>query len=438
VRSASFRYEGYEVDSGRARLLCHYSLGTFRFVEETVFDGAGDWSGPAVDAAARIVFLLAGVSYYKTQAPPVVDFGSFALTEREERLLSDFYRDGLGEFAYRNAVDLGRLELRNNRRAETGPVAFSHRPNQPLVPFGGGIDSIVTTEAVKGRFADARLFVMSAGGTRFDAIERAAQVSGLPIVRANRTIDPQLLRASELGFRLGHVPITGILSAVATMAAVLGGHDALVMSNEWSASLGNLEVDGRSINHQYSKGEGFEREFRSVLTATIAGLDYFSLLRPFSELKVAQRFAGLSTYHHAFHSCNRAFTTDPARRLDRWCGTCDKCCFIDLILSPFLPTGALDQIFDGHEPLANALLADQFRALLGTVATKPFECVGEVSECRAALALAAERDDRAGTPLLHSLAAETPRPTPADVERLLAPIGDHAIPDAFATDDLLV
>jgi hypothetical protein len=439
VTGDRFSYEGYEIDSGRGRLLCSYSLGSYHFSEETVFDDGGNWSTPAVDAAARLVFLLAGVSYYKTLAPPVIDFGTTALSEGEERLLSHFYRDGLGEFAYRNGLDLSGVELRCVR--DTGRAGVDYRPvaDHPLVPFGGGIDSIVTAEEVHARFGAARLFVVSAGGSRFDAIEGAAWLTGMPIVRANRTIDPQLLRAGALGFHLGHVPITGIISAVAALAAVLGGHDAVVMSNEWSASFGNLEVDGRTINHQYSKSDEFERAFRDCLADAIGdGLRYFSLLRPYTELRVAARFASLAKYHSVFHSCNRAFATDPTRRLDRWCGTCDKCCFIDLILAPFLPAASLDAIFAGHEPLGRDELAGQFRALLGTGAAKPFECVGDIGECRAALALAAARDDRASASLLQALAAETPAPGAAEIERLLAPVGEHAIPHAYATDDLLV
>jgi UDP-N-acetyl-alpha-D-muramoyl-L-alanyl-L-glutamate epimerase len=439
VTTDRFRYEGYEVDAGRDRLLCSYSLGSYHFVEETVFDGGGDWSQPAVDATARLVFLLAGVSYYKTLAPSVIDFGTTALSEPEAHLVGHFYRDGLGEFAYRNGLDLSGVELRFEPAPTHRRVEYRPPPGRPLVPFGGGIDSIVTAETVRARFGAARLFVVSAGGSRFDAIEGAARVTGLPVVRANRTIDAQLLRADALGFRLGHVPITGIISAVAAMAAVLGGHDAVVMSNEWSASFGSRQTDGRWVNHQYSKSDEFERALRVTLAEAIGGgLRYFSLLRPFSELWVAERFATLTKYHSVFHSCNRAFATDPTRRLERWCGTCDKCCFIDLILAPFLPAAALDELFAGHEPLRRAELAGQFRALVGTDASKPFECVGDVGECRAALALAAAREDRGSDALLQSLAADTPAPSPAEIQRLLAPVGEHAIPDAYAPDDLLV
>ena len=154
---------------------------------------------------------------------------------------------------------------------------------------------------------------------------------------------------------------------------------------------------------------------------------------------MARKFAELTQYHDTFRSCNRAFHIDPAARLDHWCGRCDKCCFIDLILAPFLPAGDLRQIFGGAEPLADPSLADRFRALLGTsAASKPFECVGEVGECRAAAVLAARRPDRAGTALLQALAAEFPPPDQPTIEALLRPVGEHWIPDAYAADDLLV
>ena len=77
--------------------------------------------------------------------------------------------------------------------------------------------------------------------------------------------------------------------------------------------------------------------------------------------------------------------------------------------------------------------------LLGTsAASKPFECVGEVGECRAAAVLAAGRPDRAGTALLQALAAEFPPPDQPTIEALLRPVGEHWIPDAYAADDLLV
>jgi UDP-N-acetyl-alpha-D-muramoyl-L-alanyl-L-glutamate epimerase len=255
-------------------------------------------------------------------------------------------------------------------------------------------------------------------------------------VRAGREIDPQLLRSAELGFLNGHVPVTGIISAIGILAAVLDSRDAVVMSNEWSASIPTLEHEGKPVNHQYSKSASFEAAFRAVLAASPDGLpDYFSALRDRTELWVGDEFARLTAYHGTFRSCNRAFHIDPARRLDHWCGECDKCCFIDLILAPFMPAAALREVFGVvPEPLEVAGLAPKFRTLLGS-GTKPFECVGEVNECRAAVLLAARRPDRAGTALLQELAVEVASrpdaPSEAEIAAMRRPVGENYIPAAY-------
>jgi hypothetical protein len=430
-RGRVFRYGSWAVDAEHGSLTCGYSLDGREFTERVRLAPGPRWHTQAARAAARLVFLLAGVSYYKTAAPPVIDLGATALTDAELAFLREFYLQGLGEFAYRNNLDLTGLRIEARRADAHRDAGEPGTSQRALIPFGGGIDSIVVVERVR-RLADAALFVVSRPADRFAAIEEPAAVTGLPVVRAEREIDPQLLRSAELGFLNGHVPVTGILSAIAVLAARLQDRDAVVMSNEWSASVPTLRYRGRPVNHQYSKSADFEAAFRGVLTGSP---EYFSWLRDRSELWVGREFAALEPYHESFRSCNKAFYAERARRLDHWCGECDKCCFIDLILAPFLPAATLKRIFkQAGEPLDNPNLAGKFRALLGAGA-KPFECVGEVSECRAAVLLAARRDDRAGCRLLRDLAAEVAgwpdAPSAADAAAMLAPIGENFIPAGY-------
>ncbi len=473
ARGQVFRYEGFAADAERGLLTCRYSLDGREFAERLSLAPGPEWDSPAARAAARLVYLLAGVSYYKTAAPPVIDLGDTALTELERAFLREFYLSGLGEYAYRNGLDLTGLRIEGRAAvpdAGSGP-GLGHAPDReflstpapailggasapvsapaptaylrPLVPFGGGIDSIVTVEGVGKRTADAALFVVSRPGDRFAAIEKPAAVSGLPVIRAGREIDPQLLRSQELGFLNGHVPVTGIISAIAVLAAALNGRDAVVMSNEWSASVPTLERDGQPVNHQWSKSAAFEARFRELLRADPAGLpDYFSALRDRTELWVGERFAKLTQYHGTFRSCNRAFHIDAKRRLDHWCGQCDKCCFIDLILAPFMSAEQLKTVFtqDGGsgEPLDNPELKPKFLTLLGS-GTKPFECVGEVNECRAAALLAAGRPDRQDTTLLQELAGEvagrSDAPTTAEIQAMRHPVGTSFVPANYSFED---
>jgi hypothetical protein len=445
-RPHRFRYVDLEIDTSRGELRCHYALDTMDFVERIGFGDVAPaaWGLPGIEAAARWVFLLAGVSYYKAGAPPVIDLGDIALAPGDADFLRSFYLDGLGEFAYRNRLDLSALHLAVTAppvpRLE--PTHAGEHPLRPLVPFGGGMDSLVTSELVRRRVGEdaTALFVVSRGGDRFAAIEAAAAATGLRIIRADRSIDPMILRSAELGYLNGHVPVTGVISAIAVLAALLHQRDAVVMSNEASASTGSLVTRDRTVNHQWSKGIEFETGFRLALARHGIAIDYFSMLRSASELWVAQRFAGLRQYHGVFRSCNRAFYLDPARRMDHWCGTCDKCCFIDLVLAPFLERPELEAVFAGHEPLGDDTLVDQFRTLLGTsCAPKPFDCVGDTRECRSALRLTAARHDRAGSGLVPLLLAELPdEPAAGSGEDLLRPAGPHFVPDAYAPGHLLV
>jgi len=314
---------------------------------------------------------------------------------------------------------------------------------RPLIPFGGGIDSIVTVSALREGTADPALCIVHPPDDRFAAIEEAAAVTGLSVIRVAREIDPMLRRSEKLGFLNGHVPITAVITAASLVAAVLDGRDAVVLSNEWSASAPTLVHEGQPINHQWSKSAEFEEGFAEFVGATLGPqISVFSYLRSRSELWVAQQFAQLKEFHGVFRSCNRAFHQNPAERLGQWCGTCDKCCFIDLILSPFMDAADLQSIFGGREPLENAQLENQFVTLLGlTPETRPFECVGDVGECRAALHLAASRSDRQQTALLQSLRAAVDATSSAgflQTTELLAPVGSHFIPDRYAPQDLLV
>jgi hypothetical protein len=227
-RGRRFEYAGFDLEPERNRVVCRYRLDGREFREVISFPGGGDWSQPAVAAAARLLFLLTGVSYYKAGAPAVIDMGTTALTGTERRFLREFYLEGLGEYAYRNGLDLSDLRIEGPELVRDGPVGYTGGDGRALIPFGGGVDSIVTVELIRKRADDAALFVVNRPDDRFDAIEEPAAVTGLPVVRAERSMDEQILRSRELGFLNGHVPVTGVISAIAVLAAVLEGRDAVL------------------------------------------------------------------------------------------------------------------------------------------------------------------------------------------------------------------
>ena len=405
--SDTFRYQELSLDLAHRSIVCTYDVCGERFTERIHIPSV-DFSRPGVYDAAILYFLLAGVSYYKTKAPPIIDLGSITTSVQEQAFLREFFIQGLGEFSYKNKLDLSTLSV----VGPTGQPEF-HDPDlnvgEVLIPFGGGIDSIVTVNELVPFTDRSALFVAERPDARFDAIEEPAAVTMLEVLRAERLIDPKLLESSARGYLNGHVPVTGILSALAVVTAVGSGFGAVAMSNERSASSATLETSSGPINHQWSKGIDFEKGFRQIVQGRIASFEYFSFLRGRSELSIAESFASNTLFHGSFRSCNRSFHQDPARRLNTWCGVCDKCLFVDLVLAPYMSRAALSEIFGGNEPLENSTLRNQLEVLVGVnTGARPFECVGDEEECQDALRLTAMRSDRSSNAMLQALAAQLP------------------------------
>ena len=108
-----FRYDGVDIDPvvGR-RHLPLLDVDATPSSSATRSGPGGDWDDPAVQAAVRILFLLAGVSYYKTAAPRRSSTSASSRAPPSERaFLTRYYVEGLGEFAYRNGLDLRDLQV---------------------------------------------------------------------------------------------------------------------------------------------------------------------------------------------------------------------------------------------------------------------------------------------------------------------------------------
>ena len=418
-RAEVFAYRGLEVEADVLR--AHYDLDGRAFVEEVAFEGVGDLRAPAPRAGATLWYLVAGLSYLKAGAARHVDLAATPVGPAGRALLAAAIRDGLGEFAVRNDLDLSDVEVTGGAPLVAALAAGD--PRRVLVPFGGGIDSVVALEELPADL-DQALFIVSPASGPFAALEATAGVTGRPVVRASRRLDPAL--TSDASLWRGHVPVTAMVTLLAATAAAASGRGGVVMSNERSASEPNLVRAGRPVNHQWSKSWDAEQLLGAALAESVGdALVVASLLRDRSELWVAERFARLPQYHEVFRSCNRAFAQDPARRATTWCGQCDKCLFVNLVLAPFVARDRLAAIFPG-EPLADPARLDQLRTLVGRGAEpKPFECVGDPAESAAALRRAVAAPAWAGVAHLAALAAELGPVPDAD---LLEPAGETRVP----------
>jgi hypothetical protein len=451
-QARTFRFVGCDYADGSARLRYAFDDGP-QLVEQIEFPGAPmlpPERQSAFAAALRLLHLIAGVSYYKAGVPNEIIVAD-ALDAATAEFLDEVYLHGLAEFAYQNKLDLrGRIRfpaLGRHPRASEDPVSSNQsakaldsrlRGNdeqeaiglarRTLVPIGGGKDSLVSVEMLK-RYAEPMTAVWVGDSA---LIAACARRSGLPMLNIKRRLASELFEYNRLGAWNGHIPVTAINSAILLCAAILYGYDTIAFSNERSASAATLEYDGQPVNHQWSKSLEFERHLREYTKSHIAeDLEYFSLLRPWSELAVTRAFAQETHYDDVFSSCNRNFRIRGERPADRWCGQCPKCHFVFLALAPFVAKPRLLAIF-GRNLLDDATLASGFDALLEYRDHKPFECVGEGRESRAAMHFLAQRPEWREDALVARYAEEIePQLVRGELALapLLTPASEHFLPE---------
>ena len=411
----------YRVEPEGLRLWFDFRMGDVEFhptatVERRPFL---DLERPGLDRAVFDIGMVELVSYWKCTCPPAVRVLCGSLTDSQIAFWRKLYWHGLGEFFYTNGIretPEAFMQIVGTRRAVSasmdGDVDGGHGTPCPcyLVPVGGGKDSVVTLELLRRAGKTVRPLIMNPRG----ATTGCAQVAGFSldeVLVIRRTIDPTLLDLNAQGYLNGHTPFSAMLAFYTRLASLLSGVPNVALSNEDSAN--ESTVRGSDVNHQYSKSLEFEDDFREYCVnasmckcvsadapATDAithshthAFNYFSFLRPLSELQIAMLFSRLTDYHDVFRSCN------VGSKQDIWCGHCAKCLFAYIILSPFMAPERLAQIF-GHDLLDDTTLRTEFDQLCGRTATKPFECVGTVDEVLTALSMAVERWYGAGRPAL--------------------------------------
>jgi len=432
---AAFRFVrcGLDAESGVAQLVYAFDDGP-ELIETVTVPGAPfvleGAQAKAVEQALRLLHLIAGVSYYKAAVPAEIRMEGYSIDAGTAALLETIYVNGLGEFAYRNGLNLhGRIKFPSTADIGLSANALGLR-HHALVAIGGGKDSLVSIEALRAAGVDQT--VTWIGNSQL--IGACAARTELPTLNLGRALAPGLFELNRQGAYNGHIPVTAVNSAILVLAAVLQGVDQVVFSNERSASYGSIIPGTGEVNHQWSKGWEFERAFgEHVQRRVAADLHYYSLLRPLSELAVARQFAKTDRYDAHFSSCNRNFHILGERPVNRWCGVCPKCHFVFLALAPFMPKPRLVGIF-GRNLLDDTAQAGGFDALLEFQDHKPFECVGEGQESRAAMAVLASRPEWKEDALVVRFIREIqPQLTASELE--IAPLlkldGEHRVPAAL-------
>lgn len=391
---AVFTYEDVRIRAENEHLLLEFRFnldGKYQFAPKTVIYTGSlvknlaskvEEIRPLIENIAFNIGMIELISYWKASCAPNVHIKPATLSGEQVAWWKKLYFNGLGEFFYLNSIHATRDDFMEitSENTKTFRTVSVEKNDKYLIPIGGGKDSAVTLELLNQSGFTFIPLIINPRGATIDTIH-AAGLEMTNVLTLKRTIDPELLRMNESGFLNGHTPFSAMLAFYTLLASALTGYNNIVLSNESSAN--ESTIPGTGINHQYSKSFEFEQDFREYYTTYISpDINYFSLLRPLSELQISRIFAGLTAYHEVFRSCNAGSKTD------EWCGKCPKCLFTHLMLSAFLGIEDADRIL-GKEMLNDPGLLTVLNELTGYAPEKPFECVGTTTEVRQALWIAA-------------------------------------------------
>ena len=387
VKYPRFIYKDYKIFEDENKICIEYDFEIENLVKfnpnieilkkEFVFK---DINTSAVKNMVFSLGMIEAISYFKATCSPQFVIKCGFLDEYQRNWFRKLFYLGLGEFRFVNNINIEEENfiefISEGKKLEVD--LLNDNLEGILIPVGGGKDSNVTLELLKDYKEKSLAFRIGKNEVSTNCAN-AAGFGDEKIVEVKRTIDKNLIELNKNGFLNGHTPFSAMVAFLTYLCSYLLGKKYVALSNEASAN--ESKVDGENINHQYSKTIEFENDFREYASKYLkADVEYFSLLRPISELQIAMLFSREEKYHKIFKSCNVGSKEEKWK----WCCDCPKCLFVYTILSPFLYKDKLVEIF-GQDLYEKESLLKTFIELCGYGQTKPFECVGTYSEIRFAI-----------------------------------------------------
>lgn len=390
---------------------------------------------PTIDRHLRALHIALGISYYKTFLPPKIDH-AYSMEANEATFWNDVFKNGLGEFLYKNNLSAKDIAQFSAQRGNIEPEAVDSVAWQPrvLLGIGGGKDSIVAGELLKELALPVTGFVLATGQNRGQA-QAVADVMRVELLGIERKLDPQILELNKVeGAFNGHIPISLIFALSGCLLATARGDKYVVVANEASASIPHVEHEGMEVNHQWSKSLEFERGFQEFVHRYLSEhLVYFSAVRQLTSIAVAKIFAHYPAYLPVFTSDNTHFKIAGNQEgHPRWGLMSAKSLSSYILLAPWIDKTSLDEAF-GRNFLDVPELEELFYNLLGKGSETILDCVGTPHELRLSLSIAATKDSFNDSVLMQK--AREKSLILNDTEAMLAGAlrlsDEHAIPETI-------
>jgi hypothetical protein len=392
----TFFFERCSFDYETWTAVFEYSFdGERHFAEKVIFQPSGKIvQQDVLQRALELAFFVAGTSYYKCFPTKHVEYRDKQFTPKQAMFLNQVFRDGLSQFMFENHLDPNSSPHFEGLSDDYEPTNFDG--SGVLALQSGGKDSLLLGELLNEQQVPYATWHMTTTNTYPKVIARLNEHE--PRL-ARRILDKGALDlAAREGGLNGHVPVTLIALSYALIDAVLHGENTVLVSIGREGSEPHEMIGDFAVNHQWSKIWEAEQLLADYIATTVSPNIYVgSPIRSFSELRIAEMFVEKcwALYANSFSSCNLAnYKQGKINNELAWCGVCPKCANSFLLFSPFVELDELRRLFGGVDLFSseNPDLQNAFKGILGIDGVmKPFECVGEIDELRAAYHMAQAR-----------------------------------------------
>lgn len=375
--------------------------------------------------------LIEAISYWKAYCSPTARIECGALSAFEISWWSDTWYDGLGEFRYMNG-------LLSVKKEDWVKFIFNEKENQKvehdfsklsgnLIAFTGGKDSTLALGLVHDNFPEQKneTFVVNQN----ENAQAIKEILGTayPETIIKRKISDRLIEINSEGGLNGHTPFSIIVAFVGVFLANIRGRKYVIVANEASAN--EPTISGTLINHQYSKSLIAEKRFQKYCEHLWRGGSiYFSLLRPLSEAGIVSMLKKYESTLEYISSCNIK------EKEGLWCCACPKCLFAFLMFSAIWNVEFATKLF-GKNMFADVSNIETLKELTGVADIKPFDCVGTVDECLAALSVIYTSGSNSIEEPLLKVFFDGHRnilPDASSFSKICCEFNEHTMPEEFA------
>ncbi len=235
---SDFKFTRYEksYEDGVLKVIYHYEItGLESFETKWNFKVGDRKAADVIDDAIldRFIFSLGmaeAISYYKCTCPKTILVECSALDEWQVRWWRKLFYYGLGEFLYVNGIEVSEedlVEIRARKDEAVKVLKDEAAYDGILVPVGGGKDSVVSLETLKGeRIIPYLLNPLEASKKCVEVCDHCEEP-----IEAKRVLDKKIIEMNQKGYLNGHIPFSAVLAFSTVITAYLNGMKYIALSN---------------------------------------------------------------------------------------------------------------------------------------------------------------------------------------------------------------